>query len=446
VTVARAPETPRRPLWLPVLYARYVPDSEHPSGDDSREVDRRSGDESSSGERRARTSTAARPARTRPSADPRKDGTRTPPRRPTARPSVVDDDLDVAAQLANVPVATSVTDTPRGNGRSPKVAHTVLDPGLAVVADAEAVETAPVRGTSRSRRARQRSTAGAVAATTVDTETELATEDAVVEDAVVEDAVVEDAVVEDAVVEDAVVEAADLADDESVHDAALLDTEAISTVESQSALQTEVLPVVEDHSAPEGLVETEILPEVEPRIYDVETDEPGAYVSLVPAVSEPAVVPAHVEDEPETPVVVRRRRRRPRVRRVTRVIRHIDTWTVFKVVLLFNIVLYAATLISGVLLWNVAHGTGTVGNVERFMESFGWESFEFNGQEIFDNGWRIGMFVALGLTGLAVLAATTFNLITDIVGGIRVTVLEEEVVVAAPEMPKKASVDPTVEA
>jgi hypothetical protein len=80
------------------------------------------------------------------------------------------------------------------------------------------------------------------------------------------------------------------------------------------------------------------------------------------------------------------------------------------------------------------------------MESFGWETFEFNGQEIFDNGWRIGMFVALGLTGLAVLAATTFNLITDIVGGIRVTVLEEEVVVAAPEMPKKAAAVPPVEA
>jgi hypothetical protein len=34
----------------------------------------------------------------------------------------------------------------------------------------------------------------------------------------------------------------------------------------------------------------------------------------------------------------------------------------------------------------------------------------------------------VGLTGLAVLLATLFNLITDLVGGIRVSVLEEEVV------------------
>jgi hypothetical protein len=401
-------------------------------------------------------------------------------------------DDDVAAQLANIPDAVSVTDMPRDSGRSSGAADTVLDPGLTVPGDP--IETAPIRSSSRSRRARQRTTAAAVvASSTVDLDTatdadngrgargavddDMRTEavpvtdrDAGLEDAATEveidaatDVTIEDVAVEDVAIEDVATDAAvtevlpateDAVDDAPVtedevdddaDDEALLDTEAVAVVESDSAMPTEVLPVIEDRSAPQSLVETEILPELEPRIYDVETDEPGAYVSLVPAVTEPAALPAHVEDEPEAPVVVRRRRRRPRVRRVTRVIRHVDTWTVFKVVLLFNIVLYAATLISGVLLWNVAHGTGTVGNVERFMESFGWETFEFNGQEIFDNGWRLGMFVALGLTGLAVLAATTFNLITDIVGGIRVTVLEEEVVVAAPEMPRRKSTDPPTE-
>jgi hypothetical protein len=120
----------------------------------------------------------------------------------------------------------------------------------------------------------------------------------------------------------------------------------------------------------------------------------------------------------------------PRVRRVTRVLRSIDVWTVFKVSLVFHVVLYLSTLVAGVMLWNVAHGTGTVDNVERFMESFGWETFEFDGGELFAAAWRVGLFLVVGLTGLAVLAATTFNLITDIVGGVRVTVLEEEVVAA----------------
>ncbi len=120
--------------------------------------------------------------------------------------------------------------------------------------------------------------------------------------------------------------------------------------------------------------------------------------------------------------------RKPRVRKVTRVVRHVDPWSVFKIALLTNLVLYVIVLTAGVLLWNVAYATGTVENVERFFESFGWQSFEFNGGELYHSAWIAGLFAVLGLTGLWVLLATLFNLITDLVGGARFTVLEEEVV------------------
>lgn len=120
--------------------------------------------------------------------------------------------------------------------------------------------------------------------------------------------------------------------------------------------------------------------------------------------------------------------RKPRVRKVTRVVRHVDPWSVFKIAIIANLVLYVVVLTSGVLLWNVANATGTVDNVERFFESFGWTEFEFNGGQIYHSAWIAGLFLVIGLTGLAVLAATLFNLITDLVGGVRLTVLEEEVV------------------
>ena len=123
-----------------------------------------------------------------------------------------------------------------------------------------------------------------------------------------------------------------------------------------------------------------------------------------------------------------RRRGRPRMRRVTRVVRHVDPWSVFKVALCFSLVLYGVCLTAGVLLWNVAYTTGTIDNVQRFFESFGWDTFRFKGGELYHNAWIAGLFCAIGLTGLIVLAATLFNLITDLVGGIRVTVLEEEVI------------------
>lgn len=156
-------------------------------------------------------------------------------------------------------------------------------------------------------------------------------------------------------------------------------------------------------------------------IPDVEPAVPAGPLVL------PDIVPGDPSDAVHRPVV-RTGPVRPRVRRVTRVVRHVDTWSVFKVALVFHIFLYIVFLTSGVLLWKVADNTGTLDNVERFFESFGWQTFELDGGQIFHNAWVAGLFVVIGLTGLALLVATLFNLITDLVGGIRVSVLEEEVV------------------
>lgn len=127
-------------------------------------------------------------------------------------------------------------------------------------------------------------------------------------------------------------------------------------------------------------------------------------------------------------VVRPQRAARRRVRTVTRVVRHLDPWSVFKVALMFSVVAYLVALTSGVMLWNVALATGTIDNVERWFTQFGWESFELDGGEIYHNAWIGGLFAAVAATGGAVLAATIFNLVSDIVGGIRVTVLEDDVV------------------
>ena len=118
---------------------------------------------------------------------------------------------------------------------------------------------------------------------------------------------------------------------------------------------------------------------------------------------------------------------RPRLRRVTRVIRDIDVWSVFKVGLVFHLVLFVITLIAVTLLWGVANSTGTIDNVENFFESFGWETFSFDGTALFGNFAVFGLLAALLGTASWVIGAVMFNLITELVGGLRVTVLEEEV-------------------
>lgn len=116
------------------------------------------------------------------------------------------------------------------------------------------------------------------------------------------------------------------------------------------------------------------------------------------------------------------------MRRVTRVVRDVDTWSVVKVAAIFHAVMYVMVLVTGVLLWNVGSATGTIDNIEQFMESFGWDSFTFRGGQMFRSFAILGLFGVLAGTAMWALAALVFNLIAELVGGVRVTVLEEEVV------------------
>lgn len=159
---------------------------------------------------------------------------------------------------------------------------------------------------------------------------------------------------------------------------------------------------------------------VQPPTQALPVTPPPAATQVVPVVTPPNPTPAPAATKPApTPI--------PGRRRSLRVVRQIDTWSVFKVALLFHLFLYIVALTAGALLWRVAQNTGTVDNVERFFENFGWTSFEFNGGAIYHEAWVAGLFAVVGATGLAVLMATVFNLITDLVGGIKVTVVEEEI-------------------
>ena len=126
-------------------------------------------------------------------------------------------------------------------------------------------------------------------------------------------------------------------------------------------------------------------------------------------------------------VVKRRPLRRQRVRKLTRVVRHIDPWSAFKVGIVFSLAAYIVCLTAGALLWRVADSTGTLGNIERWFTQFGWETFELRGDAVFAAARTIGLFLSIALSGLFVLLATLFNLVSDMVGGIRISVLENEV-------------------
>jgi Transmembrane domain of unknown function (DUF3566) len=136
-----------------------------------------------------------------------------------------------------------------------------------------------------------------------------------------------------------------------------------------------------------------------------------------------------VEDEQAIEVPVKRSRR-PRVRKVSRVVRRIDPWTVFKIAFVLFVLLYAVLVVAGVILWDLANKTGTVDNIQGAVkELFALQTFVINGKKLFRASWALGAIMAIGGTGMAVTLAVLFNLIADLVGGVRITVLEEEYIV-----------------
>lgn len=133
-------------------------------------------------------------------------------------------------------------------------------------------------------------------------------------------------------------------------------------------------------------------------------------------------------DGPHT--LSRRERRqlgRLRARKVRRVVRHVDPWSVLLLSLGFYLCLFVVLLVAGCVLWAIASATGTLGNIEGAIKDlFAFESFAIDGPKVFRASVLGGLVLVIAGSALNVLLCTLFNLISDLVGGIRVTVIEEE--------------------
>lgn len=122
-----------------------------------------------------------------------------------------------------------------------------------------------------------------------------------------------------------------------------------------------------------------------------------------------------------------RARRRLRARRVRRLVRHVEPWSVLKVSLVLYFCAWVIMLFVGVTLWNLAVNSGLVADVENFvLELFALESFKINADQIFRLAAVGGLVLVVAASGLTVLGAVLFNLISDVTGGVRFTVVEEE--------------------
>ena len=120
-------------------------------------------------------------------------------------------------------------------------------------------------------------------------------------------------------------------------------------------------------------------------------------------------------------------RKAPRTVRVTRaVVRHLDPWSVGKVSLLFYLSAYVVVLTALVLLWGAAASAGVIDNVEGFMDSLGFTNFRFLPGRLLQGTVVGGLVLAVAGAVANVVMAVLYNLISDVVGGVRITLADDE--------------------
>lgn len=141
------------------------------------------------------------------------------------------------------------------------------------------------------------------------------------------------------------------------------------------------------------------------------------------------------------------------VRRVRRIIRKFDPWTVFKVSSIFFAISALGLVLGLIMFWSVVQASGIPDKITDFLVTI---TLVEQGSEPFgddDAFFRLALFGSIAWAilscGLTTLSAVMYNLISDVVGGVEFVVLEETLnppavtsqVVMAPQDYRSSSTD-----
>ena len=157
------------------------------------------------------------------------------------------------------------------------------------------------------------------------------------------------------------------------------------------------------------------------------SDEPTAAAPVVSATAPsppvaqapPAKAPAP-QAQPRATTPKKARRRNARV-----VVRKIGPWSVFKLSVIFYTCVMLVMLGAGVILYGMLGAIGALDSVERLIQDlFADRTFAVNGRWLFTRGLGIGIVMVVAWSLINVFIVFLYNLISDLVGGVEVTLAE----------------------
>ena len=107
------------------------------------------------------------------------------------------------------------------------------------------------------------------------------------------------------------------------------------------------------------------------------------------------------------------------------VVRKVGPWSVFKISFFFYLCVLAVVLGAFVILYGVLGAIGALDSLQRLIRDlFADQTFEIHGDWLFSRALVVGLAMVGLWTLINVFVAFLYNLISDLVGGIEITLAE----------------------
>jgi uncharacterized protein involved in cysteine biosynthesis len=105
----------------------------------------------------------------------------------------------------------------------------------------------------------------------------------------------------------------------------------------------------------------------------------------------------------------------------------VDLWSVLKLSICFYLAALLVVLVAGIALWEIASVAGVIDSVQNFMRDLlGSNDFTFLSWRLLRGFTLLGLVIVCLGTIITVVAAAFYNLFAEMMGGVVITVVEED--------------------
>ncbi len=105
----------------------------------------------------------------------------------------------------------------------------------------------------------------------------------------------------------------------------------------------------------------------------------------------------------------------------------VDLWSVLKVSLCFYLAGLAIMIIAGLVVWLLLDASGGIHNFEKFMgDIMSAKDYRLVASQILLGSVLVGLVIVALMTIITVIAAALYNLFSELVGGVEVTLVEAD--------------------